>query len=113
MSREVIDQCFNDRLAGPSGIAHLDHYATRLEIALDAHEHDVAINILGSACRRNSGASLAEFEESIRRDEPTFWSVLRDLEADGYLTRDEDRLEFRSNLLREWWRKRYGRGATP
>ena len=113
MSREVIDQCFNDRLAGPSGIAHLDHYATRLAIALDAHEHDVAINILGSACRRNSGASLAEFEESIRRDEPTFWSVLRDLEADGYLTRDEDRLEFRSNLLREWWRKRYGRGATP
>ena len=47
ISQEVIDQCFNDRLAGPSGIAHLDHYATRLEIALDAHEHDVAISILG------------------------------------------------------------------
>ena len=112
ISREVIDQCFNDRLAGPSGIAHLDHYATRLEIALDAHEHDVATRILGRACRRNSGASLAEFEELRRSDEPTFWSVLRDLEADGYLVRDENRLGFRSNLLREWWRKRYGREAT-
>ena len=112
ISQEVIDQCFNDRLAGPSGIAHLDHYATRLEIALDAHEHDVAISILGNACRRNSGTSLAELEELRRNGEPTFWSVLRDLEADGYLVRDEDRLEFRSNLLREWWRKRYGRRAT-
>ena len=57
--------------------------------------------------------SLAELEELRRRGEPTFWSVLRDLEADGYLHRNENRLEFRSNLLREWWRKRYGRGATP
>ena len=112
ISQEVIDRCFNDRLAGPSGIAHLDHYATRLEIALDAHEHDVATNILNSACRRNSGANLTELEELRRRGESTFWSVLRDLEADGYLIRDEYRLEFRSNLLREWWRKRYGRGAA-
>ena len=102
----------NDRLSGPSGIAHLDHYATRLEIALDAHEHDVAFSILGNACRRNSGTSLAELEELRRSGEQTFWSVLRDLEADGYLVRDEDRLEFRSNLLRAWWRKRYGIGAT-
>ena len=112
ISREVIDRCFNDRLAGPSGIAHLDHYATRLEIALDAHEHDVAIGILGNTCLRTSGTSLSELERLRQTGEQTFWSVLRDLEADGYLVRDEDRLEFRSNLLREWWRKRYGRGAT-
>ena len=57
--------------------------------------------------------SLAELEGLKRRSDQVFWSVLRDLEADGYLIRKEDRLEFRSNLLREWWRRRYGRGATP
>ena len=112
ISQKAIDRCFTVRLAGPIGIAHLDHYATRLEIALDAHEHDVALGILGNACRRNSGTSLAELEGLKRRSDQVFWSVLRDLEADGYLIRKEDQLEFRSNLLREWWRRRYGRGAT-
>ena len=46
-------------------------------------------------------------------DERTFASVLRDLEADGYLRQEDDRLEFRSNLLREWWRKHYARQIAP
>jgi hypothetical protein len=51
--------------------------------------------------------------DSVKSGDRTFRSVMRDLEADGYLTREGDRLAFRSNLLREWWWKRHGRGNGP
>ena len=113
VSPEAVEQCFAERLSGASGTAYLDHYATRLEIALDEHEHAMAVGILQSACRRARGTTLGELEDLRRRNERTFASVLRDLEADGYLRQEDERLEFRSNLLREWWRKHYGRRVQP
>ena len=109
VSPEAVEQCFAERLSGASGTAYLDHYATRLEIALDEHEHAMAVGILQIACRRARGVTAEELEDLRRRDERTFASVLRDLESDGYLRQENERLEFRSNLLREWWRKHYGR----
>ena len=113
VSPEAVEQCFSERLTGASGTAYLDHYATRLEIALDEHEQAMAVGILRIACRRTRGSTLAELEDLRRSDERTYGSVLRDLEADGYLRQEDDRLEFRSNLLREWWRKHYGRRIAP
>ena len=113
VSPEAAEQCFAERLTGASGTAYLDHYATRLEIALDEHEHAMAVGILQTACRRARGATIGELEDLRRSDERTFASVLRDLEADGYLRQEDERLEFRSNLLREWWRKHYGRRVQP
>ena len=113
VSPEAVEQCFAERLTGASGTAYLDHYATRLEIALDEHEQAIAVGILRIACRRMRGATLGELEDLRRSDERTFASVLRDLEADGYLRQEDDRLEFRSNLLREWWRKHYARQIAP
>ena len=109
-SRKLIERCFTERLAGASGAAHLDHYAERLEIALEEREYEMACEILGRACQRRDGASLADLEELVASDEQRFRAVLRDLEADGYLNRDTNRLRFRSNLLREWWRRHHGRG---
>ena len=83
-SPEAIEQCFAERLSGTSGTALLDHYATRLEIALDEHEHAMAVGILRITCRRARGATLAELEDLRRSDERTFASVLRNLEANGY-----------------------------
>lgn len=108
LSPEVIERCFAERLTGASGAAYLDHYAVRLARAFDEDEHETARDILNRVCRRKDGAVLAAFEDLIQRSEQTFLSVLRDLEADGYLDRDADRLKFRSNLLREWWRKYHG-----
>ena len=42
-----------------------------------------------------------------------YLSVLRDLEADGYVRHEGSRLKFRSNLLRKWWRKYHDRGVAP
>ena len=112
VSKEQIERCFAERLAGASGTAHLDHYAERLEIALDAHEHETARNILGRACRHPDGVNLADFKDLEQRDARSFRSVLRDLEADGYVRQEGDRLKFRSNLLREWWRRHHGRSIV-
>ena len=47
-----------------------------------------------------------------RRVGKTSLIVLRDLEADGYVKHEASRLKFRSNLLREWWRKYHGSVAS-
>ena len=113
VSPEMIERCFEERLAGASGTAHLDHYAERLEIAFDEREHEMARDILGRACRRKDGASFAELGDLRQRSEQTYLSVLRDLEADGYVRHEGSRLRFRSNLLRKWWRKYHDRGGAP
>ncbi len=112
VSSEVIERCFAERLAGASGTAHLDHYAARLEIAFDENEHEVALEILSRVCQRGNGLNLAELEDLRQQSEQTFRSVLRDLEADGYIEYEDSRLKFCSNLLREWWRKYHGSVAS-
>ncbi len=111
VSARLIDRCFEERLSGESGTAHLDHYETRLEIALDEHEFEMAHAILGLVCKSRAGVRLSDLEELRRHDERTFRSMLRDLKADGYVRGDGRQLAFRSNLLREWWRKHHGRGG--
>ena len=113
VSPGTIERCFGERLAGPRGTPHLDHYADRLGIAFDEREHEVAREILGRVCRRETGARFVDLKDLQRRSGDTFRSVLRDLEADGYVERNDHGLAFRSNLLREWWRKYHGRGEAP
>lgn len=107
---ETIDNCFDHQLAGESGTAHLDHYETRLELALDEQECALAHSILGLACRSRDGVRVSHLGRLSRGIEPTFQSVLRDLKADDYVMEGDGRLVFRSNLLRVWWRKHHGRG---
>ncbi len=114
VSAHLIAECFADRLAGPSGTAHLDHYAKRLDFAFDEDEHRTALDILGRTCRRDTGVRVAELEDLRQQNESAFRSVLRDLETDGYLRRDpNEMLRFRSNLLRQWWMKYQGGAITP
>ena len=63
---------------------------------------------ISSAVKNVPGRLSATVDTGVLRVE-----LESDPEADGYLAREESRLELRSRLLCEWWRKRYGRGATP
>ena len=110
VSPKLIERCFAERLTGASGTAHLDHYVARLEVSLEEHEYELAREVLNHTCRRRDGTSLGELMGPGVSDERTFQAVLRDLEADGYLIRESDRFTFRSNLLREWWRRHHGGG---
>ena len=73
----------------------------------------MAYDILGRVCRGKDGVAFADLEDLRRQGSETFHSVLGDLEADGYLKREDRGLLFRSNLLRAWWRKRHGRDSAP
>ena len=109
VSSEVIERCFAERLAGASGTAHLDHYARAPRNCIRRERtRQSARDILSRACWREDGVNFAELEDLQQRSEQTFRSVLRELEADGYIEHEDSRLKFRSNLLREWWRKYHG-----
>lgn len=111
LSPNMIERCFVERLAGATGTPHLDHYATRLEVAFSPEELATARSILSRACGR-TGVDFACLHDLWKPNEISFLSVLRDLQADGYLDRQDDRLRFRSNLLREWWGKHNASGVA-
>lgn len=113
VSPDAIRRCFDERLTGPGGTAHLDHFLERLEFVFDdEHERTAARGILERACRRTDGVTLTGVEDLRRADETAFRSALREIEAGGYIDREGDRLRFRSNLLRAWWRKRHAGAAA-
>ena len=108
---EAIKHTFSERLAGASGTAHLDHYVTRLEIALDSKEYEVARAILDHLSRHRNGTDLEQLGPLQKQSSSVFVSVLRDLEADDYLVGQGQKWCFRSNLLREWWKRHHQSGA--
>lgn len=112
VSQEEIERTFSERLAGASGTAHLDHYATRLEIALEPDEYEVACAILDHLSRHSKGTDLRNLDPLQQQRAVVFKSVLRDLEADSYLVKQGQLWRFRSNLLREWWNRHHHSGAS-
>ena len=104
LTNEHIGHCFANRLTGPGGTAHLDHYGTRLETALDVESYAAAQDVLALACS-GKGAAMTDIVAMAEGREEVFRGVLNKLEFDGYVHRRDERLVFRSNLLRTWWRK--------
>lgn len=108
ISHTVIDRCFEERLTGPAGTAHLNHYAARLEFAFSEPQRELALAVLSIACRRANGTRLLGLAAA-SEDASLLGEVLPILEMDGYLGVRGDVAAFRSNLLRVWWRKHHGR----
>ncbi len=112
VSKEVIERTFSERLAGASGTAHLDHYATRLEIALEPNEYEVACAVLDHLSRYRNGTDLRQLDTLQQQGAGVFRSVLRILKADSYLIEQGQLWRFRSNLLREWWERHHHSGTS-
>lgn len=109
---QLVESCFEQRLAGASGTAHLDHYATRLEIALNERKRDAALAILSRLASLKESVPVKELQQLTPGGQDACRSALRVLETDGYIRRDSDRVSFRSNLLRQWWRKHHAGDAS-
>ena len=109
LSEPLIAQCFEERLTGPAGTPHLDHYAARLEAVFSPTQHEIALRLLARASRFERGVLRSELAGDDSASD--LGQVLQTLESDGYLHLHEDRLAFQSNLLRVWWRKHRG-GAS-
>ena len=110
VTRDQVCACFADRLTGPGGSPYLDHYAARLEVMLDREGYEAAMAMLGLACEP-TGTTTADLRVLAGERELLYRSVLNDLESDGYIVRNGERIQFRSNLLRAWWRKLCPGGA--
>ena len=111
LTEEKVRECFESNLTGKRGQPHLEHYLNRLKLALDTEHFEVATAILDTASRQGGASmkdvvSVAGFGSEIGR------SVLKELISDGYIDRHDERIEFRSELLRIWWRKNQIGGAS-
>jgi len=80
---------------------HLDHYAERLEIMLPAEEFDLAREFSPSPAGRGG----MQHRPAPNDDRDLLRAVLRLLDEDGYVTVEGNTVRFRSNLLREYWRR--------
>lgn len=112
-SPATVDAAWED-LLDPSHKNYFDYWIQRLHEELDPIEAGHALRIAGHVA--------AAPDEGITRDaiEAMLTGVITDAEAiperarflldllqsDGYLVRDGDRYRFRSNLLRDYWRRR-------
>ena len=108
LSPPVIDRCFEERLTGPEGTPHLDHYASRLEFVFDSPERELAYDMLARTSRHEHGILRSEVAPAAGEQAARTGEVLQALEADGYLERRDDRFAFQSNMVRVWWRKHRG-----
>jgi uncharacterized protein len=108
VSNATILETFTARLAGPDGGPHLDHYDERLGHLLSEDKAELARRILTTVARDEAGQPLSFLnDEAIGRAEDAR-DASRFLLDEGYLIERESRLRFRSNLLREYWRRRRG-----
>jgi uncharacterized protein len=109
---DLIEQAFNERLAGRSGAPHLAHYAERLVNVLDQDDLVIARKVLRSACRSVRGIRRSAITISTDQ-EGKLHAVVDLLIEDGYLRASGETLQFRSNLLREYWHRFQRKVSTP
>ena len=120
-SKEFARRVYVENMLGVHGRAELSHYEERLRL-LGEKTHQFAIALLTETasaghlsyenamgiCHQICGTEGAE--EQLRE-------LLSILEHDCYIERNGDRLEFVSNLVRDWWFASYGssrrRGRKP
>lgn len=112
VSKEFARRVYEENMLGVHGRAELSHYEERLRL-LGERTHQLAVALLTETastgylgeetamgiCRGICGNDGAE--EQLRE-------VLNVLEHDCYIERRGDRLEFVSNLVRDWWFASYG-----
>jgi hypothetical protein len=97
------------------GRTHFDHWDERLQKLLEPGFSSRCETILGMASQGEHGILIATIELRLSQeigDDAERLRVLRHLLdfliSDGYLTRHEDTVQFRSALLRRYWREVQG-----
>lgn len=106
VTERLVRRAFDERLAGPGGGPHLDHLAERLDSVLAPDDLATARAILGRASRSRRGLAQVELAD-LGPGAATGAHVLRLLEDDGYVAVANGRIRFRSNLVREYWKRRH------
>lgn len=110
---EDIERVYQASMLSTRGHAELADYEERLLRVLDREKIPLALDLLSEAAIKNileTAMCDVLFDRSGLNDKgPVLREVLDVLEHDGYLIRHEtmDGWRFSSNLIRDWWKKRF------
>jgi hypothetical protein len=110
---EDIEQVYQKSMLSTRGHAELADYEERLLRVLDEEKVPLALDLLSEAAIKDiltTAMCDVLFDRSGLKDKgPALREVLDVLEHDGYLVRHEtiDGWRFSSNLIRDWWKKRF------
>ncbi|HET8774722.1 MAG TPA: hypothetical protein VFP80_13050 [Thermoanaerobaculia bacterium] len=104
-----------DDLLSPAKRSYFDYWKQRLHVELGNPEDEQAVSVLGGVAADTNGASEQTLsailaghikDPAARKARLTY--LLDVLCSDGYLVKANDRYVFRSNLLRDYWRRHVG-----
>ncbi|MCI2429745.1 hypothetical protein LM602_03415 [Candidatus Acetothermia bacterium] len=110
LSKEMIEQAYENGLLDLYGRRYFEHYYKRLRDYYDPEMADTAKALLTEIARRGSLTKRelwTKFQAHMKGqgDADTFSHLLSDLENDFYLVGDHGRQRFRfaTKVLRDWW----------
>ncbi len=116
VSQADVEHIYRKEMLSIRGHAELAHYEERLQMVLGDEILPLALEMLtetaevGQLTGEAMGAISATYNFESLSIHEVQKQILDVLEHDGYLTRQLDRYEFVSKLLRDWWKARHGFG---
>ena len=115
-SLEDVERVYTHEMLGVRGQMDMEHYEGRLKMVLGEERCRTALEMLTEAAANDGRLhddAIDRRRESLAAGagaDPV-GDILRTLEHDGYLERQDDGYRFVSGLLEDWWRVRYGWSA--
>jgi hypothetical protein len=120
VTADRIDKIYETRMLSLQGHAELSHMEERLKMALGLEVYPLALEILTEAAVTGSLDSEAalticdEYAFQERASKEVLRDILEIFQHDGYLRQEgEEEFVFVSNLLKDWWKRRFGFGYRP
>ena len=118
ISKKDVTDAYDRELLGVRGHVQLAHYEERLKTVLGEELFTLAVAVL-TAVSTSGPMTAAEIHDVCRQydchdrtSEEALREVLDVLQHDGYLELADGRYQFVYNLIRDWWRRRFG-GFLP
>ena len=119
VTSEHVDEVYDKHMLSIRGHAELSHMEERLKMAFGLEIYPLSLEILtetavkGSIDSKTAMTICKEFESVESYSNSILREILEILQHDGYLEQKGDRFFFSSNLLRDWWERRFASSYTP
>lgn len=119
VTSEHVDEVYDKHMLSIRGHAELSHMEERLKMAFGLEIYPLSLEILtetavkGHIDSKTAMTICKEFEGVESYSSSILREILEILQHDGYLEQKDDRFFFSSNLLRDWWKRRFASSYTP
>jgi uncharacterized protein len=122
VSIDLINDLYSNKMLGVRGQANLSHLEERLKLILGISFYSLALDLLTEAavvgCLTPAAVTILQKEVAIDLNNgetivEACREILAVLEHDGYLQQSNNSYVFVSNLIKDWWKARYGFNFIP